>query len=99
MSALPSRSDCARAHTVAPAIADVAQASMAAVAIELPPGATALGVVEALLERGVEVPIIDHPGSPWPLVRVSAHLYSQLDEVAPLVAHLRALGVRGRRIA
>ena len=84
---------------VAPALADTAQASMAAIAVELPAGATAGALVEALLERGVEVPIVDHPGAPWPLVRLSGHLYNDLAEVAPLVDHLRALGVRGRRIA
>ena len=84
---------------VAPAIADVAQASMAAVAIELPVGATALAMVHALLDRGVELPVIEHPASPWPLVRVSAALYNQLADIEPLVAHLRAVGVRGRRIA
>ena len=84
---------------VAPAIADVAQASMAAVAVELPAGATGVALVEALLARGVEVPVVEHPGAPWPLVRMSGHLYNDLAEVAPLVDHLRALGVRGRRIA
>ncbi len=84
---------------VDPAIADVAQASMAAVAVELPAGATGVALVEALLARGVEVPVVEHPGAPWPLVRLSGHLYNDLAEVAPLVEHLRALGVRGRRIA
>ena len=84
---------------VAPALIDTAQASMAAIAVALPAGATAGALVEALLERGVEVPIVDHPGAPWPLVRLSGHLYNDLAEVAPLVDHLRALGVRGRRIA
>lgn len=84
---------------VAPAIADVAQASMAAVAVALPPGATGVALVEALLARGVEVPVVEHPGTPWPLIRISGHLYNDLAEVAPLVEHLRALGVRGRRVA
>jgi isopenicillin-N epimerase len=84
---------------VDPRIADVACASMAAVAIELPAGATALALGAALLERGVELPVVDHPGSRWPLVRISAHLYNDLAEVAPVIEHLRALGVRGRRIA
>lgn len=74
-------------------------AAMAAVAVTLPDGARPAAVERALLERGVEVPIVDHPGSRWPLVRLSAHLYNTVDDVAPLVDHLRALGVRGARVA
>ncbi len=73
-------------------------ASMAALAVTLPAGADHLAVERALLERGVEVPIVSHPGSPWPLVRVSAHLYNQRDDAARLAAALTALGVRGMRI-
>lgn len=103
----------ARAHAlVRAAIAEVARAldadvicddaaaggaTMAALALTLPDGAAPLAVERALLERGVEVPIVDHPAAPWPLLRLSAHLYSALADVAPLVDHLRALGVRGRR--
>ncbi len=76
---------------------DDAFGTMAALALTLPDGAAPLAIQRALLERGVEVPIVDHPGSPWPLLRLSAHLYSSLADVAPLVDHLRALGVRGRR--
>ncbi|MEZ4401940.1 MAG: aminotransferase class V-fold PLP-dependent enzyme [Kofleriaceae bacterium] len=81
-----------------PAIAAEAQGAMAALAVTLPAGAGALAVERALLERGVEVPIVDHPASTGPLVRVSAHVYNTLAEVAPLVDHLRAIGVTGRRL-
>ncbi|MBK9031824.1 MAG: aminotransferase class V-fold PLP-dependent enzyme [Myxococcales bacterium] len=84
---------------VAPGLAARRHGAMAALAIALPAGATPLAVERALLARGVEVPIVDHPASPGPLLRLSAHLYSCLADVAPLVAHLRALGVRGRRLA
>ena len=83
---------------VAPALADVAHAGMAAIAVALPDGATGPALVDALLDRGVEVPVVEHAGLPWPLVRISAHVYSDLAEVEPLIAALRAVGVRGRRV-
>lgn len=72
--------------------------SMASVAIELPAGAHHLDLERTLLERGVEVPIVSHPGSPWPLVRVSAHLYNRRSDAERLVEALVAVGIRGRRI-
>ncbi|MBZ0235718.1 MAG: aminotransferase class V-fold PLP-dependent enzyme, partial [Deltaproteobacteria bacterium] len=81
-----------------PEPADGQRASMAAVAVELPAGADHLAVERALLERGVEVPIVSHPGAPWPLVRVSAHLYNRRSDAMRLAAALTAAGVRGRRI-
>jgi selenocysteine lyase/cysteine desulfurase len=71
---------------------------MASVAIELPAGATNLAVERMLLERGVEVPIVSHPGAPWPLVRISAHLYNRRSDAERLVQALGAVGIRGRRI-
>lgn len=73
--------------------------SMAAVAVTLPDGADNLSVERTLLERGVEVPIVSHPGSPWPLVRISAHLYNRRSDATRLVAALTAAGVRGRKIS
>jgi selenocysteine lyase/cysteine desulfurase len=74
-------------------------AAMAAVAVTLPDGADELAVERALLEAGVEVPIVSHPGSPWPLVRISAHLYNRRSDVTRLAAALTAAGVHGRRIS
>ncbi|HUQ06755.1 MAG TPA: aminotransferase class V-fold PLP-dependent enzyme [Kofleriaceae bacterium] len=73
--------------------------SMAAIAVELPAGADNLSVERTLLERGTEVPIVSHPGAPWPLVRVSAHLYNRRSDATRLAAALLAVGVRGRKIA
>lgn len=73
--------------------------SMGAVAVTLPDGADNLSVERTLLERGVEVPIVSHPGSPWPLVRISAHLYNRRSDAARLAAALTAAGVRGRKIS
>jgi isopenicillin-N epimerase len=74
------------------------QTTMAAIAVELPAGADHLSVERTLLERGVEVPIVSHPGAPWPLVRVSAHLYNRRSDATRLAAALRAVGIRGRKI-
>ena len=73
--------------------------TMGAIAVTLPDGADNLGVERTLLERGVEVPIVSHPGAPWPLVRVSAHLYNRRSDATRLAAALTAAGVRGRRIS
>ena len=72
--------------------------TMASVAIELPDGAHHLDVERTLLERGVEVPIVSHPGAPWPLVRISAHLYNRRSDAQRLSEALAAAGVRGKRI-
>lgn len=92
------RDDLAAALGADPIAGDEVTGTMAAVAVTLPDGADHLAVERALLERGVEVPVIRHPGTPWPLVRVSAHLYNRRDDAARLAAALTALGVRGRRI-
>ncbi len=93
------RDDLADALAADPVDLTDAPASMSALAIELPAGADHLAVERSLLERGVEVPIVSHPGAPWPLVRVSAHLYNRRSDAARLAAALHAAGVRGRRIA
>jgi isopenicillin-N epimerase len=66
--------------------------TMAAVPIET--SLAALALERRLLETGWEVPIVRWPAGP--LVRVSAHLYNELDQVDALIDHLRALGVRFR---
>ena len=83
---------------VAPAAAGAATGSMQALALALPDGAHHLDVERALLERGVELPIVEHPATPWPLARLSAHLYNQRADAARAADALRGLGVRGRRI-
>lgn len=93
------RDDLADALAADPVDLTDSPASMCALAIELPAGADHLAVERSLLERGVEVPIVSHPGAPWPLVRVSAHLYNRRSDAARLAAALTAAGVRGRRIA
>jgi isopenicillin-N epimerase len=77
---------------------DAPHGSMAAVAVTLPDDADHLAVQGTLLERGVEVPIVSHPGAPWPLVRISAHLYNRRSDASRLAAALSAAGVRGRKI-
>ncbi len=44
-----------------------------------------------LFEHGVEVPITDWPRAPHRLLRISAHLYNDLDDFRALAAALRAL--------
>ncbi len=73
-------------------------ASMVALAVTLPAGADHLAIERALLARGIEAPIVRHPGSPWPLVRVSAHLYNRPGDGERLAAALTALGVRGMKV-
>ena len=75
--------------------------TMAAVAIALPAGADALAVERALLDEGVEVPIIPaRPAgvAPWALLRVSAHLYNHTGDLAPLLAALARHRITGRRV-
>ena len=78
---------------------DAPGGSMAAIAVTLPDGADHLAVERTLLERGVEIPIVSHPGSPWPLVRISAHLYNRRSDASRLASALTAAGVHGRRIS
>ena len=76
--------------------------SMASVAITLPDGADALAVQRALLDDGVEVPIIPaRPvgALPWPLLRISAHLYNRPADLDHLLVALARHGVQGRRLA
>jgi len=70
--------------------------TMGAVAIWLPPGASALDVQKQAPPDRVGVPIVPFPRGP--LVRVSAHLYNSAGQVERLAAKLRALGIRGRRL-
>lgn len=93
------RDDLAAALDADPVGSDEVTGAMAAVAVRLPAGADHLAVERALLTRGVEVPVVSHPGSPWPLVRVSAHLYNRRGDVDRLVAALTELGVRGMKVA
>ena len=83
------------ADPIAPA---AMQGSMAALAVELPDGADALAVTRALLADDVEAPIIPAGVAPWPLVRVSAHLYNERADAGRLAAALTRHGVRGRRL-
>ncbi|MDX2088503.1 MAG: aminotransferase class V-fold PLP-dependent enzyme [Kofleriaceae bacterium] len=71
---------------------DDAVGTMAAVPLALPTGVAPLALERQLLERGIEVPIVDYPGQP--LVRVSAHLYNHAGEADLLVRELHALGAR-----
>ena len=73
---------------------DAAIGTMAAVPITLPPNTTALALEKQLLADGWEVPIVDFARGP--LVRVSAHLYNNVDEADRLAEKLRAVGVTGR---
>lgn len=77
---------------------DAPGGSMAALAVTLPDGADHLSVERTLLEDGVEVPIVSHPGAPWPLVRISAHLYNRRSDATHLATALTRVGVRGRKI-
>ena len=77
------------AHVLAP---DDAIGMMACIPVTLP--AEAVAVEKQLLEAGWEVPVIDFPAGP--MVRVSAHLYNEAEQVDALAAKLLALGVRGR---
>ena len=72
--------------------------SMAAVAVELPAGGDALAIERALLDEGVELPVIPAGVAPWPLVRVSAHLYNARGDLDRAIDALGRHGVRGRRL-
>ena len=79
----------AGASAIAP---EASLGAMAAVPIE-----TALAPLElerSLLEAGWEVPVVSWPAGP--MVRVSAHLYNELDQVDALIRDLRSRGVRFR---
>ncbi len=89
------RDELAAALGAMPIAADAVSGSMAALAVRLPDGASNLAVQRRLLDRGVEVPVVSHPGAPWPLVRISAHLYNQRSDAGRLVDALRAVGVQG----
>jgi isopenicillin-N epimerase len=75
----------------APLAPDDALGCMAAIPIQIPPGATPLALQLQLLRDGWEIPIVDFARGP--LIRVSAHLYNHAGEADLLVAKLRALGV------
>ncbi len=75
---------------------DASIGTMAAIAITLPPNTKPLALEKQLLRDGWEVPIVDFVHGP--LVRVSAHLYNQVDQADALGEKLLALGVRGRRL-
>jgi isopenicillin-N epimerase len=74
---------------------DDALGCMAAIPIELPPGASPLALQDRLLRDGWEIPIVEFPRGP--MVRVSAHLYNHAGEADLLAAKLRSLGVTVRR--
>jgi isopenicillin-N epimerase len=80
--------DGSRTPSLAP---DDALACMAAIPIQLPPGAAPLALTTQLLRDGWEVPIVDFPAGP--MVRISAHLYNHAGEADLLAAKLRSLGV------
>ena len=68
--------------------------SMVAFPIELPPGTTPRSLEDHLLRDGYEVPVVDF--FKGPLLRVSAHLYTEAGDADALGAKLHALGVRAR---
>ena len=78
----------AKRHVIAPADA---LGAMAAVPVALPAGTTPLALQAQLLDTGWEVPIVDF--ATGPLVRVSAHLYSEAAQVDALARELHARGV------
>ena len=65
--------------------------SMVAVPIALPAGVAALALQADLLAAGWEVPVIDLPGQP--LIRLSAHLYTEVAQADALARVLHARGV------
>jgi isopenicillin-N epimerase len=79
----------------APAAPDAMIGAMASIPITLPAGASPRGFERRLLEHGWEAAIADWPRLGGVYLRVSAHLYTSLDDAARLAAHLRSLGVRG----
>ncbi|HSN30176.1 MAG TPA: hypothetical protein VLT45_28005, partial [Kofleriaceae bacterium] len=70
--------------------------AMAAFPIELPPGATCRSLEDHLLRDGYEVPVVDF--FKGPLLRVSAHLYTEPGDADALAAKLHALGVKPRTL-
>jgi isopenicillin-N epimerase len=83
--------DGSRTPPLAP---DDALACMAAIPIDLPPGAEPLALKDQLLRDGWEVQIVEFPTGP--MVRLSAHLYNHAGEAELLAAKLRSLGVELR---
>jgi len=77
----------------APAAPDALLGAMASIPVALPAGATPRGLERDLLRDGWEVAIADWPQLGAVYLRVSAHLYSALDDAIRLGAHLRGLGV------
>lgn len=73
--------------------------AMVSVAVTLPAGVEARAVERALLAEGVEVPVIPAGAvTPFPMVRVSAHLYNHTGDLDRLLTALAAHGVRGREL-
>lgn len=68
--------------------------AMVALPIALPAGCAPLALESELLRAGFEVPIVDAPGGP--LVRLSAHLYTDAGDVDDLARVLAARGVTCR---
>ena len=81
-----------------PIAADDHVGAMVTIPIALPPGTTAWGLLQPLLEAGWEVPIIDDagPASGRPYIRLSAHLYNHAAEADDLARELHGRGVRLR---
>ena len=75
-----------------PLARDADLGAMAAVPIDIP--TTPLALQAALLDAGWEIPIVDFASGP--LVRVSAHLYTEAAQADALARELRARGVRAR---
>jgi isopenicillin-N epimerase len=83
------------ARAIAP---DDMHGSMAAIPITLPDGAAPLAFQAALIDDGIEIPIVDHP-TYGTFVRLSAHVYNALPDYARLADELLRRGVRGRALA
>ncbi len=66
--------------------------AMVAFPIELPAGITCRSLEDQLLRDGYEVPVVDF--FKGPLLRVSAHLYTEPGDADALAAKLHALGVK-----
>jgi isopenicillin-N epimerase len=80
----------------APAAPDAMLGTMAAIPIALPAGTSPRGFERRLLEHGWEASIVEWPALDGTYLRLSAHLYTALDDAARLCDHLRDLGVRGK---
>jgi isopenicillin-N epimerase len=78
-----------------PAAPDAMIGTMASIPIALPAGTSPRAFERRLLEHGWEASIVEWSRLQGVYLRVSAHVYTALEDAANLVVHLRDLGVRG----